>query len=252
MIPAVRNCKKARFFKCGLSITHLGVVASALKSNPSHLIELDLRWNDLKDSGVKILCEGLESPNCKLEMLRLELCSLSELSCSYVVSALKSNPSHLTTLNLSENNLKDAGVKELCRFLETPQCKIKTLRLWGCNLSEISCACLASALMSNPSHLTELNLSWNYSLKDGGVNELCNFLQNPCCNIENMSLKDCGLSEISCSSLASALKSNPSHLKELDLSENSLKDRDLKPLLKLVSSPGYKLETLRWRLKSLK
>ncbi|MED6243542.1 hypothetical protein ATANTOWER_022089 [Ataeniobius toweri] len=65
------------------------------------------------------------------------------------------------------------------------------------------------------------------------------------------SLKDCGLSELSCAFLASSLNSNPHHLTELDLSENFLKDPDVKPLLKLVNSPCYRLETLRWRLKSL-
>ncbi|KAM4538067.1 ribonuclease inhibitor-like [Fundulus diaphanus] len=239
------------FFNCGLSWTHCDVVASALRSSPSHLIQLDLSWNDIKDSGAKILCSGLESTNCRLEALRLELCSLSEVSCAAVVSALRSNPSNLTELNLSENEkLKDAGVKELCGFLQSPICRIKTLRLWGCKLSGVSCASLASALRSNPSHLTELNLSWNYELKDAGVKELCGFLETPHCVIETLSLKDCGLSEISCASLASALKSNPSHLTELDLSENCLKDPDLKPLRKLLNRPGFKLETLRWRLKS--
>ncbi|XP_045897409.1 NLR family CARD domain-containing protein 3-like [Micropterus dolomieu] len=127
LIPAVRNCRKARIPGCGLSETHFEVVASAMKSKPSYLRELDMSKNKLQDSGVKLLSAGLESQHCRLESLRLRGCRLSEISCASLDSVLKSNPSHLRELDLSENNLQDSGLKLLSDGLQSPHLRFRLL-----------------------------------------------------------------------------------------------------------------------------
>uniref|UniRef100_A0A3Q2CNW0 NACHT domain-containing protein n=1 Tax=Cyprinodon variegatus TaxID=28743 RepID=A0A3Q2CNW0_CYPVA len=191
-------------------------------------------------------------------IFRLVNCSLTKNSCAHLASALKSNPFHLTELDLSDNiDLEDDGVKELCSFLQTRLFKegfymvllasahmfYFSFSLESCSLSKTGCASLASALKSNPSHLTELNLSRNRNLEDAGVDELCGALKTPLCKLQTLKLNSCSLSETSCASLASALNSNPSHLRELDLSLNNL-ESDVQLLNDFVSNPDYKLETL--------
>ncbi|XP_035989521.1 NLR family CARD domain-containing protein 3-like [Fundulus heteroclitus] len=224
-----------------LSEIQCSALAYMLQMSEEVLDELDLEKYNTSAAGRLRLIPAVR--NCR--KARLDDCSLSEISCSSLGLALKSNPSHLTELDLSYNkDLKDAGMKELCGFLQTPLCKLQILRLKDCSLSEINCSSLGSALKSNPSHLTELDLSYNYNLKDAGVKELCGFLQTPLCKLQILRVIGCSLSKISCGSLSSALKSNASRLKELDLSGNDLKESDVQQLEDLVKSPDYKLKTL--------
>ncbi|KAK3505710.1 hypothetical protein QTP70_020504 [Hemibagrus guttatus] len=127
------------FISFSISCDTLGVngwsaLDSVLRSETSNLTELlltvktlDLSDNYLGDAGVKSLSAVLENPHCKLETLGLCGCDVSDEDCAALTSALRSNPSHLTYLDLSRNNLGDSGVKSLSAVLENPHCKLEKL-----------------------------------------------------------------------------------------------------------------------------
>ncbi|KAG5830144.1 hypothetical protein ANANG_G00316550, partial [Anguilla anguilla] len=233
------NCKLQRLGlnSCELTEKSCAIVASALQSSNSPLRDLDLSNNYLGDSGVKLLCAGLMSPNCKLQRLGLSGCELTKMSCDIVASALQSSNSPLRDLDLSYNNLGDSGVKLLCAGLMSPNCKLQRLGLGWCNLTEGCCDVLASVLRSPHSVLRDLELSGN-ELQDSGVRALSAGVEDPHCKLQRLGLSGCRVTQKGCDSLASALCSNPSHLRELDLRYNHPGDSGVRVL------SAAKLDTL--------
>ncbi|KAL1281452.1 hypothetical protein QQF64_000255, partial [Cirrhinus molitorella] len=129
LIPVVFNCRKAFLAGCNLTAQDCEIVSSALQSSNSVLRELDLSNNDLQDSCVKLLSDGLKTQNCWLEILRLSGCMVTEEGCGYLSSALSSNPSHLRELDLSYNHPGQSGVQLLKHKLEDPNYKLQILNL---------------------------------------------------------------------------------------------------------------------------
>ncbi|XP_050931378.1 NLR family CARD domain-containing protein 3 isoform X2 [Lates calcarifer] len=129
LIPAVRISKKAKLADCKLTAEWIEHLASALKFPYSSLRDLDLSNNDLEDSGVELLCDGLSSQYCRLETLRLSGCLVTETSCVFLASALQFNPSHLVELDLSYNHPGDTGVTLLSELRNDPQYRLSILNV---------------------------------------------------------------------------------------------------------------------------
>ncbi|CAL8297598.1 unnamed protein product [Merluccius merluccius] len=119
-------------------------------------------------------------------------CNLSERCCEALASVLSSNSSSLRELDLSTNDLQDSGVKLLSAGLGSPHCTLETLRLSGCMVTQEGCASLASALSSNPSHLRELDLSYNHPAGDSGVTRLSAGLEDPGWRLDTLSVEHGG------------------------------------------------------------
>ncbi|XP_048022589.1 protein NLRC3-like isoform X9 [Megalobrama amblycephala] len=128
LLPVVKESRSVKMSNCGVTDKGCAALASALRSNPSHLRELNLSWNKLGDSGVKLLSDGLKDLHCKLEKLWLSKCGVTDEGCAALASALRSNPSHLTKLDLSKNNLRPSGVKLLSELKDDPHYKLETLK----------------------------------------------------------------------------------------------------------------------------
>ncbi|XP_029974299.1 uncharacterized protein LOC115407882 isoform X4 [Salarias fasciatus] len=114
------------------------------------------------------------------ETTLLSWCDLTEKSCSGLMTSVLSSPSsNLTVLDMSNNDLKDAGIQRLAEGLKSIHCKLKNLKVSGCQVTEKGCSYLASALKENTgSHLKELDLSYNHP-GESGVKELSAVFADP-------------------------------------------------------------------------
>ncbi|XP_005351157.1 NACHT, LRR and PYD domains-containing protein 14 [Microtus ochrogaster] len=102
-------------------------LASVLVNSPN-LWSLDLGNNYLLDAGLHILCDALKNPNCQIQRLGLENCGLTSACCQDLLSLFCTNQS-LVQMNLMKNALGYDTIKNLCKVLRCPTCKMKFLAL---------------------------------------------------------------------------------------------------------------------------
>ncbi|XP_036419924.1 uncharacterized protein LOC118803541 [Colossoma macropomum] len=151
---------------------------------------------------------------------------------------------HLALTHLDNKDTYDSGVELLSAGLKSSHCKLETLRLAICKLSQQSCEILRSVLESQTSSLKELDLSDN-DLQDLGVELLSAGLKSSHCKLQILRLSFCMVTGKGCSYLASALYSNSSCLKELDLTYNHPGVAGKKLLSARLEDPHCSLNILR-------
>ncbi|XP_062388568.1 NACHT, LRR and PYD domains-containing protein 12-like [Sardina pilchardus] len=239
------HCKlqTLRLRKCGISDEGFVCLALALMLNPSCVRELDVNNNHSGESAQKLLSATLEDPHRKVEALQLAKCKLSEKSYGIVATVLQS-PNSLIELDLCHNDLGDSGVHLLAKGLSSPHCKLQTLRLSKCDISDEGYVCLALALMLNPSCVKELDVNNNHP-GESAQKLLSATLEDPHRKVEALQFAACKLTDKSCEIVTSVLQT-PNSLLQLDLNHNDLGDSGVQLLSKGLSTFNCKIHTLRW------
>ncbi|XP_017750471.1 PREDICTED: NACHT, LRR and PYD domains-containing protein 3 [Rhinopithecus bieti] len=121
------NLQKLGLVNSGLTSVCCSALSSVLSTN-QNLTHLYLRGNTLGDKGIKLLCEGLLHPDCKLQVLELDNCSLTS-HCCWDLSTLLTSSQSLRKLSLGNNDLGDLGVMMFCEVLKQQSCLLQNLGL---------------------------------------------------------------------------------------------------------------------------
>ncbi|XP_060904180.1 NACHT, LRR and PYD domains-containing protein 14-like [Labrus mixtus] len=246
-----------RLSQCNIEHTGCVYLASALQKNPDHLNWLDLSINAIGDRGANELLKKVDIT--QLTKLDLYYCGLTVLSCAKIGEALKNESSSLVELNLSNNNLQDAGFALICEGMYA-WCGLEKLNVSRCGITRIGAGFLAKVLCSisqlfsgrsqksdwQAVELKELDLSMN-CLRDQGVKEICGGMKNPYSHLKVLNLSQCSLTDDCCAELSVGLSSKENVVIDLDLSSNDLQDKGVKKLCMGMRAPHWKVEKLSLR-----
>ncbi|XP_075939122.1 NLR family CARD domain-containing protein 3-like [Anarhichas minor] len=221
---------KVRMFfnKTSTTEVHRFAIDKALK-NPNGHLDLFLRF---------LLGLSLEINQAHLEDLLTKKSSsqTNQETVQYIKEKLRENLSPEKSINLFHclNELNDGSL------VEQIQRSLRSGRLSTDELSPAQCSALVFILLTSGKDLDVFDLTKYFASEETLLRLL------PVVKVSNKALlSSCNLSERSCEALSSVLSSPSSSLRELDLSNNDLKDSGVKLLSAGQESSHWKLETLR-------
>uniref|UniRef100_A0A3B4BFE8 Uncharacterized protein n=1 Tax=Periophthalmus magnuspinnatus TaxID=409849 RepID=A0A3B4BFE8_9GOBI len=208
---------------CHVTATSMEHLSMVLSSGPSQLLKVNLSRNEVGDTGVKALSEGLQ---------HLSDCELTEACCPDLMEALMSKHCPVLQLDLSVNELGQEGALLLCNALKRPGCPIEKLNLVRCDLTEVIFVELAALLKRGSPPLKCLSVGLN-KVGDQGVNHLWEALRHPSCILEELDLEMTGLTDACVGDMCAAIKASKT-LKKLEVHNNSLTNISVPALVRVM------------------
>lgn len=217
--PSTCRIEELNLESCYFSI-EMSIPFGKFIGNQKNLKKLNLISTYLQLDIGKNIFENISDSCCNLEELLLDYCSLSA-DMSNPLGKFIGNQNNLRKLSLNNTNLKDdignnifGNIFQYCSSLEE-------LHLGSCHFTQEMSPFLGKAI-NVQEKLKILNLQDTNIIDDSGNNIFENN-HDCCCNIEELSLKNCRLSEKMSKSLGKFIRKQKNLIK-LDLSFTNLID----------------------------
>ena len=217
---------------CELTDQCIPTLIKALQDERCQLTHLLLKNNAIGDKGVAMLFEdALTKEHCKLTMLDVGVCSLTDRCIPSLCKALQDERCQLTDLSLWDNAIGDKGVAMLFENALTKEhCKLSMLDVGVCSLTDQSIPSLCKALQDERCQLTDLSL-WGNAVGDKGVAMLFeDALTKEHCKLTMLNLGVCSLTDQCIPSLCKALQDERCQLTDLSLWCNAIGDKGVSML----------------------
>ena len=212
----------------------------------SHLQQLTLCWNRISPSAISKFCEVLDSEHF-VELTRLDFSNnpICDEGASVLFNALIKGPRKLTELSVQGCSLTNQCVPALVKMLQGEHCKI--LKLWiGLNdIGDEGVRLLCeNALTEEHCELTDLFLEYCW-LTERCISYLCKALQDERCKLNVMSLLGNKIGdEGACVLFEDGIAKEHCKLTELILVDNFLTDKCIPTLCKALHDEHCKLTKL--------
>ena len=213
-----------------------------ITSSNQSLSELIIQHSFLTTSGVKRICRALQSNFCAVNRLSLLFCGLKAKCVQPHIRVLVSTK--LLYLNLSCNQIADAGVASLSEALKQSTCRLTTLDLTGNEITDDGVVSLSEALKQSTCQLTTLDLTGN-EITDDGVASLSDALKQSTCQLTTLGLGGNQITHDGVGSLSEALKQSTCQLTTLNLFGNMINDDSVASLSEALKQSSCQLTTLQ-------
>lgn len=196
----------------------------------SELKLLNISNNFLSDDGASKIFQVIKYSNYKLNTINIDNCHFGYISIVKLAKSLRCLP-NLLKLIISNNNIKDDGLKLLIDSFLDSNNKLTLLNIKNCNISKNGIRKLTD-ILQKMKYLRQLIIGSN-RLENDGINNLSyNFKSES--GLRNFVLNEISLSSSGARSLVSSLKLF-NFLVQLNLSNNYIKDDGILAVFNKIS-----------------